>query len=81
MPEQRPLTCGCLRFRLALSEAEDLSNYKLPITPIARACRLIRCLAYDPDSGSCNPDDARRCWHCPSTVFTVQPDVKKDEPT
>lgn len=81
MPEQRPLTCGCLRFRLALSEAEDLFNYKLPIAPVARACRLLHCPAFDPDSASCNPNDDRSCQFCPGSIFAVQPDVKKDEPT
>lgn len=81
MPEQRPPVRGCHRHRLALSVAEDLSNHTIPPALASRACRLIRCLAFDPDSGACNPDDSRRCWHCPGSVFTVQPDVKKDEPT
>lgn len=81
MPEQRPPSRGCRRHRLALSEAEDLTNYKLPASILSHACRLLHCPAFDPDSGSCNPDDDRRCHFCPGSVFTVQPDVKKDEPT
>lgn len=81
MPEQRPLTCGCLRFQLALSEAEDLSNYKLPVSPLSRACRLLLCAAYSPDAGTCEPCAAIKCNHCPGAALHVEPQPKKDEPT
>lgn len=81
MPEQRPPSAGCHRLTIALAELEDVAGMQVQITPVARACRLLHCPAYDPDAGSCNPADDRRCHHCPGSIFTVQPDVKKDEPT